>query len=72
MSNVYNLARKIDYNKTINEIENKLLMMIIIICILLLQNLINQQQKKIAARLKQANLASKSDIANFFKKKEKN
>ena len=36
--------------------------------ILLIKNLINSHQKIFTARLKQANLASKNDIANFVKK----
>ena len=36
--------------------------------ILLIKNSISQHQKNFAARLAQANLTSKSDIANFIKK----
>ena len=38
------------------------------ITILLIKNSVSQHQKKFAARLAQANLTSKSDIANFIKK----
>ena len=40
----------------------------IMINILLVKNVIDQHQKKFIERLKQTNLASKSDIANFVKK----
>ena len=36
--------------------------------ILLIKNLINSHQKIFTARLKQANLASKNDIANFVER----
>ena len=39
----------------------------IMINTLLVKNFISYHRKKFTARLKQANLASKSDIANFVK-----
>ena len=58
------------------KLKRKLLIMIMI-NILLLQNLINYQQNIFAARLAQANLTSKNDIAGLvkqtnFEKKLKN
>ena len=48
------------------KLKRKLLIMIMI-NILLLQNLISYQQNIFAARLAQANLASKNDIAGLVK-----
>ena len=59
-----NLVKKTDYNTKINETEKKLLIMIMVISILLNKNF----TENFAARLAQANLASKKDIAAFVKK----
>ena len=53
------------------KLKIKLLLILIIVNILLLKNSISQHHK-ITARLKQANLASKNNIAIFVKKTDNN
>ena len=67
VSNIRNLIKKTDYNTKICEIGNK-------ITdhnhdkYITTQKVNNLTSENFTARLKQANLASKSDIANFVKK----
>ena len=50
------------------KLKIELLLTNFMINILLIKNLINSHQKIFTARLKQANLASKNDIANFVER----
>ena len=55
--------------QTLVKLKKRLMIMIIVTSILLLKNLISLMSENFAARLKQANLTSTSDIADFVKKK---
>ena len=59
--------KKLTITQKINEIEKKLLITIMINN-LLLQNLIKKTGENFAARLAEANLATKSDISNVVNK----
>ena len=70
--NVSNLVKKTDYNTKINEIENKITTDHDHDKCITTQEFNKLTSEKFTARLKQANLASKSDIANFIKKTDLN
>ena len=55
--------------QTLVKLKKRLMIMIIVTSILLLKNLISLMSENFAARLKQANLTSTSDIADFVKRK---
>ena len=65
--NVSNLVRKTDYNTKISEIENKITDHDHDKCITT-QEFNKLTSENVTARLRQANLASKNDIADFVKK----
>ena len=65
--NVSNLVKKNGYNTKINETEKHLLIMIIAVSILT-KEFNKLAAQNFSARLAQAKLASKNDIANFVKK----
>ena len=67
---VSNLVKKTDYNTKINEIENKITADHDYDKYITTQEFNKLTSENFTARLKQANLASKSDIANFVKKTE--
>ena len=58
------MVKKTDYNTKISESENKLPLIMITIYITT-QEFNKLTSENFAVRLKQANLASKNDIANF-------
>ena len=66
--NVSNFVQKTDYNTKINEIEKNILTIIMINILLTTPEFNKLTAENCAARLAQANLASKSDIASFVKK----
>ena len=67
--NVSNLAKKTDYNKKICEIENKVTADHDHDKYITTQEFNKLRSENVTARLAQAHLAGKSDIANFGKKK---
>ena len=69
---VSNLVTKPDYNTKINEIENKITTDHDHDKCIATQEFNKLTSENFTARLKQANLASKSDIANFIKKTDLN
>ena len=66
ISSVSNLVKRMTITQKLMKLKRKLLIIITII-LLLLQNLISTSED-FAARLKQPNLASKSDIVDLVKK----
>ena len=70
--NVSNLVRKSAYKTKINEIENKITVDRCHDEYISTQEINKLTSENFTARLKQSNLASKIDIANFLKKKDFN
>ena len=68
MHNVSNLVKKPDYNTKISEIENEIATDHDHDKYITTQKSNKLTSENFTARLKQANLASKNDIANFVKK----
>ena len=66
---VSNLVKKSDYNTKSTEIENKIIIYHDHDKYITTQECIKLTSENVTARIKQANLASKNDIANFVKKK---
>ena len=70
ISNISNLVKKTDYNTKISEIENKITTDHDHDKYITTQELNKLTAENFTARLAQANLASKNDIANFVKKRQ--
>ena len=68
MPNVSNLVKKTDYNTKISEIENKITTDHDHDKYITTQQLNKFTSENFTTRLKQANLANKSDISNFVKR----
>ena len=70
--NVINLLKKINYNTKISETENRITADYDYDKYITTKEFNNLTAEKFTARLVQANLASKSDVANFVKKADLN